>query len=301
MPDRRAVARLALWSIPVALAVMAVKIAAWRLTGSVALMSDALESIVNVIAAVVAYSAIRIAAKPADREHPFGHHKAEYFSAVIEGVLIVVAALLIIREAVIGLGDARQIDEPALGLAVNGAAAVANGVWAYVLIRAGRRHRSAALVADGRHIVSDVVTSAGVIVGLLLAQVTGWAILDPLLALVVAANILREGFSVIGESVGVLMDVAVDPDEAARIERAILDNATGAIEVHDIRTRQVGPVLFIEFHLVVDGAMTVAASHVICDRIEAALDDLAPRAQVSIHVEPGHKAKPEGLSVTEPG
>ena len=299
MPDANdKLARLALWSIPVAVLVMGIKFLAWWLTGSVALLSDALESIVNVVAAVVALSAIRYARRPPDAEHPFGHHKAEYFAAVVEGALIMLAAFVIIREAVPVLINPKPIDAPWLGLWVNGFAAVINGAWAAVLIRAGREHRSAALAADGRHIMADVVTSVGVIVGLVLAVVTGWAVLDPLLALVVAVNVLLAGARVIRESVDALMDVTVDAEEAGRIEAAILGAATGAIEVHDIRTRRAGPQLFVEFHLVVDAAMSVRDSHEICDRIEGAIEGQAPGAQVSIHVEPGFKAKPdEGLAV----
>jgi cation diffusion facilitator family transporter len=177
------VRRLAFWSIPLALGVMALKFLAWQVTGSIALYSDALESTVNVIAALAAFVAVGYAQKPADTGHPYGHHKAEYFSAVLEGVLIVVAALLIVHEAIGGLISPNQIEAPTLGLAINGGAALINGVWAYVLIRAGRRYRSPALSADGHHILSDVITSAGVIVGLVLAIMFDQPRLDPLLAL----------------------------------------------------------------------------------------------------------------------
>lgn len=298
MTDRSPlVLRLALWSIPVAFGVMGLKFLAWRLTGSVALLSDALESIVNVVSAVLALSAIRYANRPADKGHPYGHHKAEYFSAVSEGVLIVLAALLILEESIPALTTPRPLDAPLAGLVLNGAAGAINAAWALLLIRTGRAQRSPALAADGRHLMTDVVTSAGVIVGLVLAQLTGWAILDPLLAIVVAANILREGWRVIAGSLGGLMDSAVAPDTRTLIEATILGNADGAIEVHDIRTRHAGAVTFIEFHLVVEGGMTVSASHAICDRVEAALEDAVPGAQVIIHVEPGHKVKPGALPV----
>jgi len=298
MTDRSPlVLRLALWSIPVAFGVMGLKFLAWRLTGSVALLSDALESIVNVVSAVLALSAIRYANRPADKAHPYGHHKAEYFSAVSEGVLIVLAALLILEESIPALAAPRPLDAPLAGLVLNGAAGAINAAWALLLIRTGRAQRSPALAADGRHLMTDVVTSAGVIAGLVLAQLTGWAILDPLLAIVVAANILREGWRVIAGSLGGLMDSAVAPETRTLIEATILGNADGAIEVHDIRTRHAGAVTFIEFHLVVEGGMTVSASHAICDRVEAALEDAVPGAQVIIHVEPGHKVKPGALPV----
>jgi cation diffusion facilitator family transporter len=241
--------------------------------------------------------AIGYAQKPADTDHPYGHHKAEYFSAVLEGVLIVVAALLIVHEAVGGLIAPVLIEAPALGLAVNGSAAVINGVWAYILIRAGRRHRSPALSADGNHILSDVVTSVGVIVGLVLAIMFDQPRLDPLLALIVAINVLWQGSKVITSSVGGLMDRAIDPVDEIRIHEIIKAEADGAIEAHDIRTRMAGRVSFVEFHLVVDGDMTVEQSHTICDRLEAALKREVEGIRVIIHVEPGHKAKDEGVQL----
>lgn len=303
MPDRKKAAlvrRLAATSIAVAVIVMAIKFGAWWLTGSVALYSDALESIVNVIAATAAFVAITYAQRPADTDHPFGHYKAEYFSAVLEGVLIVLAALLILREAVATLmsGD-MGITAPGPGLALNLLAAIVNGVFATILIRSGRSARSPALVADGKHIMTDVVTSAGVLVGLGLALATGWLWLDPVLAILVAVNIVREGWHVISESMNGLMDRAVDGEEEARIRGAILANGGGAMEVHDIRTRTAGPLTFIEFHLVVDGRMTVEESHAICDRIEDGLRDEMPGARIVIHVEPDYKAKDEAIKLEQ--
>jgi cation diffusion facilitator family transporter len=290
-PSKQKVARLAGWSIVVALAVLALKTFAWRITGSVALYSDALESIANVMASGGAFWAIQVSHKPADREHQHGHHKAEYFSAVLEGVLIVVAALLILAEVWRTLQNPAPIDEPWTGLAVNGVASVINGFWAWLLISAGRSGRSPALVADGRHIMTDVVTSAGVIAGLAGAVLTGWTILDPLLALIVAVNILWQGWRVIGSSVDGLMDRAVDRDEHLRIRDIISANAKGALEVHDLKTRIAGRATFIEFHLVVDAGMSVGASHVICDRIEEALKAEVPSVRITIHVEPDDEAK----------
>ncbi|WP_187972500.1 cation diffusion facilitator family transporter [Aquibium microcysteis] len=291
MPVKQRIRRLAFASIFVAFGVMALKFAAWRVTGSVALYSDALESIVNVIAAGAAYWAIRVSHKPADDDHPHGHHKAEYFSAVTEGVLIVLASMLIMREAWTALQAPRLMDEPSLGLAINGLAALANAAWAAVLIRTGRRERSPALEADGRHIMTDVVTSVGVIIGLVGAIVTGWAVLDPLLAVIVALNILWQGWKVIGQSVQGLMDVAADPEDTRKIRDIISLNSKGALEVHDLKTRIAGRATFIEFHLVVDSTMTVGESHVICDRIEAALQAEVPSVRVIIHVEPDDEAK----------
>jgi len=298
MPQSHAlVRRLAFWSIPLAFGVMGLKFAAWSVTGSVALYSDALESTVNVIAALIAFFAISYAHKPADDSHPYGHHKAEYFSAVVEGVLIVVAALLIVREAINGLLEPVTIEAPFLGLAINAGAATINGVWAAVLLEYGRRFRSPALEADGHHILSDVVTSVGVIAGLGLALALNEPRLDPALALIVAGNVLWQGWKVIAASVDGLMDRAVEPAEEARIRALIKAHASGAIEAHDIRTRMAGTVSFVEFHLVVDGDMTVETSHRICDRLETILREEIKGVQVTIHVEPAHKAKDEGVQL----
>lgn len=284
--DIRTVQRLALWGIPFAFFVMGLKLVAWWVTGSVALLSDAMESSVNVIAAVVAFAAISYAAKPADKTHPFGHHKAEYLSAVLEGVLIVVAALLIVKEALPAVFAPTRMDAPALGLAINFAAAVCNAIWATVLIRAGKRYRSPALAADGQHILSDVVTSVGVLVGLVLAILTGYAVLDPLLAVLVALNILYQGWKVITHSVDGLMDHAVEPEEAEAIKAAIAANATGSLGAHDLKTRRAGAATFVDFHLVVPATMPVGQAHDICDRLEDAIRAVQPGAQIAIHVEP---------------
>lgn len=295
MPAKRKVARLAFWSILVAFAVMGLKFAAWWLTGSVALYSDALESIVNVIAAMAAFWAITVSHKPADNDHQFGHHKAEYFSAVLEGVLIVVAALLILAEVMRAWQTPVTLDEPALGLGINAGAAAINAVWAWLLIRTGRQERSPALVADGRHVMTDVVTSVGVLAGLVGAVATGWLFLDPLLAVIVALNILFQGYKVITSSLSGLMDEAVSLEQNIRIREIISANSRGAIEVHDLKTRIAGRATFIEFHLIVDADMTVGDSHTICDRIEEALREDIPSVRVTIHVEPEDEAKlPKG-------
>ena len=297
MFETRNISQLALGSIVIAFIVMAIKFVAWWLTGSVALFSDALESIVNVVAAVIAFFAIRISAKPADKNHQFGHHKAEYFSAVIEGSLIVVAALLIFREAISVIGNPTALKTPALGMAVNGFAGVINWLWASLLIKTGTREKSPALLADGRHIMADVVTTIGVLVGLGFVMLTGWVILDALIAMVVGANVLREGWNVVSSSVDGLMDKAPDQKEVDLIRKTIAANAQGAIEVHDIKVRTAGPVSFIELHLVVDGDMSVAQSHIICDRIESELQKTISGARTTIHVEPDHKRKHDGLEI----
>ena len=289
--------KIAIGSILVGLVVLGLKTFAWWLTGSVALMSDAMESIVNVATAVAALIAIRIAARPADRDHPYGHHKAEFFSAVLEGVMIIVAALLILREAWQGFLAPRMLEAPLEGLLVNGSASVLNALWCWVLISRGRRLRSPALVADGHHLLSDVISSGGVVLGVALAVVTGWAVLDPALAALVAVNILWSGWKVMTSSLSGLMDEAVGDETLEGIRATISDNATGALEAHDLRTRHAGPRTFIDFHLVVDGQTTVDAAHDICDRIEQALKTRVPGAMITIHVEPEHKAKHSGVLV----
>jgi len=284
-------------TIGVACAVLAIKYLAYWVTGSVALFSDALESIVNVVAGLIALWAVSVSYKPADSDHPFGHTKAEYFSAVIEGVLIVVAALLILREAWGAYLSPRAIDAPMLGIAINGVATAINLVWAQVLIRKGREHRSPALDADGRHIMADVVTSVGVLAGLAIAGATGWAILDPALAALVALNILREGWKVVASSLSGLMDRALDAQEEARVREIISKHGEGALEVHDVKTRIAGRAIFIEFHMVVASSMSVGAAHVICDRLEDALQAKFDGARVLIHVEPEAEAKQVGVPV----
>lgn len=291
------VSRVAAVSIAVALVVMGIKYLAYLKTGSVALYSDALESIVNVVTAIVALVTIRISLRPADRRHQFGHHKAEYFSAVLEGVLIVLAALLILREAYAALRMPRTLTEPATGMAISLVATLLNSAWASFLIVWGGRQRSPALVADGWHLATDVLTSAGVLVGLALATVTGWSILDPLLAAAVALNILWTGWRLTRQSVSSLMDEAVPTDTSRRIREVIAANAEGAIEVHDLRTRGAGRATFIEFHLVVPGDMTVTAAHRICDRLEAALAREIDDVEVLIHVEPEGEARPSGALI----
>lgn len=296
MPDDRAV-RIAIGSVGVALAVMGIKYLAYLVTGSVALYSDALESIVNVATAIAALAAIRIARQPADRNHPFGHHKVEYFSAVLEGALVIVAAVMILSEAYHALMSPREITAPWQGLAIAAVATGLNAAWSWVLINRGRAWRSPALVADGFHLLTDVVTSVGVVVGVALVALTGWKVLDPLLAAAVAVHILFTGWRLTRESLSGLMDEAVDPVMLDEIRRVISANADGAIEVHDLRTRVAASKTFIEFHLVVPAEMTVAAAHVICDRLEDAIGKVAADADVLIHVEPEGEARHTGVVV----
>jgi len=289
--------RFALGSIAIGILVLALKGAAWWLTGSAALYSDALETIVNVAASAIAYAALRFAAIPADANHPYGHDKAEFFAAVIEGVLIVIAALSIFEEAWVTWRHPHPLGMPFEGLGLNAVATLGNLAWSLVLTRQGRRFRSPALQADGKHLMSDVVTSVGVIVGVLLVVTTGYLVLDPLLAAATGVYVLWSGMSMIGASVGGLMDAAPEAEVVNRIRALVADNAEGALEAHDLRTRHAGKLTFLEFHLVVPGAMTVADAHAICDRIEDALKAEMEHLMITIHVEPEEKAKQHGVPV----
>jgi cation diffusion facilitator family transporter len=289
--------RFALGSIVAGCLVLSLKGAAWWLTGSAALYSDALESIVNVAASLIALGALRFAARPADANHPYGHDKAEFFAAVIEGVLISVAALLIFDEAWHSWWQLRPLDAPFRGIALNATATVINGVWSWVLIAAGRRLRSPVLSADGRHLLADVVTSIGIATGVFLAVFTGRLVLDPLLAAATGVYVLWSGVQMISSSVSGLMDAAPEPAVVNRIKELVASSAAGAIEAHDLRTRHAGRLTFLEFHLVVPGSMTVAAAHEICDRIEDALKTEMDHLMITIHVEPEEKAKHGGVPV----
>ena len=291
LSDTSRLSLIAAASIVIALVVMGIKYLAYARTGSVALYSDAAESIVNLFTAIAALVAIRVSQRPADKRHPFGHHKAELFAAVLEGVLINIAALVIIHEAWQALHVTRPVERPFEGLLINAVATTINASWSYLLISRGKAWRSPALVADGWHLFTDVATSIGVLVGVVLVALTGWHILDPLLAIAVALNIVWAGFRITMQSMSSLMDEAASGEIQARIHELIAANGDGALQAHDIRTRHAGRATFIDFHLVVPGAMTVAAAHEICDRLEGVLEAEIEGAEVVIHVEPDHKAK----------
>lgn len=282
-------------SLVVALLVLGLKAFAYLLTGSVALLSDALESLVNVAGALLALLAIRFAQRPPDETHPFGHSKAEYFSAVLEGVLVVLAAFLIAKESIPRLLHPRPLGDLGPGLLVSLLASLINGLLAWHLLRQGRRLRSPALTADGYHVLSDVLTSVGVLAGVSLAWATGLWVLDPLLALLVAGDILLIGFRLVRQSVGGLMDEGLSLEEVARIRGFITERLAGrALEVHDLKTRRAGPRAFLEFHLVVPGRTTVEEAHQLCDELERALEKEFPGLVVTIHVEPEKERKELG-------
>ncbi len=289
--------QIAVGTVVIGIVVLAMKALAWALTGSAALYSDALESVVNVVASLVAFGALRLSAKPADANHPYGHQKAEFFSAVIEGVLIIVAALSILQHAWQTWRDPVVLDAPWFALSLTVVSTAINVSWAALLKRVGQSQRSAALVADARHLWSDVVTSAGILAGLAIVLTTGIHWLDPLLAAVVALHVLWSGLSVVRSSVGGLMDEAPDGATMERLRVAVSEHADGALEAHDLRTRHAGKLTYIEFHLVVPGSMRVDEAHRICDRVEDALKSEIDGLVVTIHVEPEGKAKHQGVLV----
>lgn len=278
--------RYALISIAAALATIGLKGGAYVLTGSVGLLSDALESLVNLLAAVVALFALGVAARPADEEHAYGHGKAEYFSSGFEGALVLVAAASILAAAVPRLFDPRPIDEVGVGLAISAAASVINLAVARVLFGAGRRYHSITLEADAHHLMTDVWTSAGVILGVGAAAATGWTVLDPLIAIAVALNVVRTGLGLLRRSMLGLLDTAL-PEPERRSIAAVLEAHTGdGVQFHALRTRQAGALRFVSLHVLVPGGWTVQRGHDYLERLEEELRGAVPNATVFTHLEP---------------
>ncbi|MBI1913466.1 MAG: cation transporter [Planctomycetes bacterium] len=275
-----------LLSITAAVVTIALKTAAWWVTGSVGLLSDAAESVVNLVAAGLAYLALLYAAQPVDREHTYGHEKIEFFSSGLEGGLIFFAALVIAWSAVERLLSGPAVQSLDLGLALSSVAALINLGVARLLLRAGRRHRSIVLEADGQHLMTDVWTSVGVLLGLGLVLLTGQVWLDPVLALLVAANILWTGFGLVRRSFHGLMDRALPDEELARIREVITSHLGAGMAFHALRTRQAGSHRFADFHLLVPGALSVQSAHELADRIEDALRAALDNLEVTIHIEP---------------
>ncbi|HWK27031.1 MAG TPA: cation diffusion facilitator family transporter [Solirubrobacter sp.] len=276
-----------LWlSIAAAVATIALKTVAWALTGSIGLLSDAAESVVNLVAAVIAMLALRWALKPADEEHAYGHAKAEYFAAGVEGALIVIAAVTIAGAAVARLFEPRAIEQVGLGIAVSAVASAINLVVGWMLLRTGRRERSIVLEADGRHLMTDVWTSLGVIAGIAAVSLTGWERLDPIIALLVAANIVVTGSGLLRRSIGGLMDRGLDAPEQAAIARVLDGFECEDVRFHALRTRQAGSRAFISLHVLVPGAWTVQRGHDVVEDVEAELRAAIPHATIFTHLEP---------------
>jgi cation diffusion facilitator family transporter len=286
--------RYAWLSIAAALATILLKGLAWWLTGSVGLLSDAIESFVNLAGALMALAMLSLAALPADENHAHGHGKAEYFSSAFEGLLIAVAAGWIGYAAIERLLAPQPLEAVGIGLAVSVAASVVNLATARILMTVGRKYRSITLEADAHHLMTDVWTSAGVIVGVGLVWLTGWLWLDPTIALVVAANILRTGWHLLGRSAAGLMDASLPDAELAQIQ-AVLDGfRREGLEFHALRTRQAGARAFVTLHVLVPGAWTVQQGHDWAERIEAALRHAVPHAHVTTHVEPQDDPRSHG-------
>ena len=273
-------------SLAVGLVVLTMKLAAWLVTGSVGLLSDALESLVNIAAAIVAIIALRAASRPPDRRHQFGHGKAEYFSALVEGGMICVAATLIIFSAVERLRDPQPLEEIGLGLIIAIAASVLNAIVAVILLRVGRKQNSMALVADAHHLFTDLWTTGGVVVGVLVVGFTGWNVLDPLIAIAVAINIIIVGARLLRSSTSSLMDQALPSKDVAQIT-GIISNFTGdQITVHGLQTRRAGRQAFISMHVLVPGDWEVMTGHDICHLLEETIQNALSGAEVTTHLEP---------------
>jgi len=279
--------RYAWISVGAAIATIALKTVAWWLTGSVGLLSDALESVVNLAAAVLALSMLRLAASPPDADHPYGFSKAENFSAGIEGALIVLAAAGIVWTAIPRLIRPQELDMPLAGLGLTVVASGINLAVAMVLLRAGREHHSVTLEADGRHLLTDVWTSAGVIVGIALVFATGWLVLDPLIAIAVAIHILWAGFGLMRRSVRGLLDPAISAEDQLEINKLIIEYSRRyGVAFHALRTRQAGARRFVSFHLLVPDAWTVAQAHQLSEEIESRMRSMVPNAAIFTHIEP---------------
>ena len=282
---RSSLVRFAWLSIAAAVATMALKAAAYVLTGSIGLMSDAIESLVNLVGAVMALSMLTVAARPADEGHRYGHGKAEYFSSFFEGALIFAAAVGIGIAAIERLFQPRALEQVGVGLAVSTLASAINLGVAVVILRAGRRNQSISLEANAKHLFTDVWTSVGVIAGVAAVASTGWQPLDPLIALAVAANIVYTGIGIVRRSVSGLMDSAL-PAADERSVQAVLDRyATGGVQFHALRTRQAGARRFVSVHVLVPGRWTVQRGHHLLERIEADIRQVLPGVTVFTHLE----------------
>ena len=279
--------RYAWLSVAAAIATISLKALAWWLTDSVGLLSDALESVVNLAAALLALSMLRLAASPPDADHPYGFSKAEYFSAGIEGALIVIAAAGIVWAALPRVINPRALDMPFEGLTLTVLASAINYGVAIVLLRAGREHHSITLEADGRHLMTDVWTSAAVIAGVALVYITGWLRLDALIALAVSAHILWTGFGLVRRSVRGLLDPAISAQDQAEVTKLIDEYSRRyGVSFHAVRTRQAGARRFVSFHLLVPDAWTVAQAHQLSEELEARMRAMVPNAAVFTHIEP---------------
>ncbi len=285
LADRSGLTRFAWLSTAAAIATIGLKSVAYLLTGSVGLLSDALESLVNLAGALMALGMLTIAARPPDEEHPYGHSKAEYFSSGVEGSLILIAAVSIGVAAVERLLNPKDLEKVGIGLGVSVVASLVNLGVAWVILRAGKRYRSITLEANAHHLLTDVWTSVGVIVGVGAVALTGVRWLDPVVALGVAANIVWTGYRIVRDSVLGLMDIAMAPGEVAAVRKVLDAYAAEGVQYHALLTRQAGARRFVSVHVLVPGGLTVHQGHVMLERIEADIDGAVPNVSVLTHLE----------------
>lgn len=286
LTHRTSLKRFAWLSIIAAVITIVLKAGAYLVTGSVSLLSDALESVVNLVAAVVALAALTIAARPPDDDHAYGHDKVEYLSSGVEGALILVAAFSIGAAAVPRLFAPTPIEQPGIGLGISVVASLINLGVARVLLRAGRHYGSITLEADAHHLMTDVWTSGGVLVGVGLVLLTGWTILDPIIALLVAANIVWAGVQLVRRSTIGLMDTALPAVELERVQQVLERYRSQGVEFHALRSRQSGARRFVSFHVLVPDAWTVRRGHALLEQIEHDIRTALPNVTVFTHLEP---------------
>jgi len=277
--------RFAWLSIAAAVITIVLKSVAYFITGSVGLLSDAVESVVNLVGGIMALAMLTVAARPADEDHAYGHGKAEYFSSGVEGSLILVAAISIAVAAVMRLVTPKPLHELGMGLAVSVAASVVNLVVALMILRAGRQHNSITLEANARHLLTDVWTSVGVLGGVGAVALTGWQRLDPVVALLVAANIVWTGVGIVRRSIGGLMDKALGAVDVATVRKVLDGYVAGGVQFHALRTRQAGARKFVSIHVLVPGEWTVQRGHELLERIESDIRHALPDAVAFTHLE----------------
>jgi cation diffusion facilitator family transporter len=283
--NRASLTRFAWLSIGAALLTIGLKTGAYLITGSVGLLSDAVESLVNLLGGFMALAMLTVAARPADEDHAYGHGKAEYFSSGLEGGLILVAAVSIAAAAAMRLIVPQQLKAVGMGLAVSVAASVVNLVVALVILRAGRKHNSITLEANARHLLTDVWTSVGVLIGVGLVVWTGWLWLDPVVALLVAVNIIWTGVGIVRRSIGGLMDASISTEDLAAVRKVFAGYESGGVRFHALRTRQSGSKKFISVHVLVPGDWTVQRGHELLERIEADVRNTLSESVVFTHLE----------------
>lgn len=286
MDYRNGITKYAWLSIVTAILIIFLKVAAYRLTGSIGFLSDALESTANILSAIITLIALVIAARPPDREHTFGHTKVEYFSSGVEGILIMMAAIMIAVQAIQRLLNPQPLEQVGIGILVSAIAAAVNFGVAYILLRAGRQHRSAALTADAHHLITDVWTSIGVIIAVGLVGLTGWLWLDPVIALIVAAQIVFMAIRLIRVAVDGLMDASLPPEEIAQIDEILDRYRSDDLTFHALRTREAGSQRFVSFHVQVPGFWSVQEGHQLLEDIEHDIRQALSPVSVFTHLEP---------------